>query len=61
MNVCATLKGKNETMIVCVGRVWVSVYEKERESERAVLAAVSDFDPHRLAVSRQLTAWQLAR
>lgn len=59
MNVCATLKGKNETMIACVGRVWVSVYEKE--SERVVLAAVSDFDPHRLAVSRQLTAWQLAR
>lgn len=34
VNVCATLKGKNETMIVCVGRVWVSVYEKDRERER---------------------------
>lgn len=31
-----------------------------KKRDGAVLAAVPDFDPHKLAVSRQLTAWPLA-
>lgn len=54
---CAALKAQNETMTVCVCVVKVSVRVCVREKERAVLAAASDFDPHKLPVSRQLTAW----
>lgn len=45
------------TVCVCVCVVKVSVRVCVREKERAVLAAASDFDPHKLPVSRQLTAW----